>query len=150
MVAAEPWPGMVHGYRGRRRGLEGGDEWKHRKPVYLPRDGLLCKPDPAPADDFLFWGSKKSKPVNCLDCLVALWYFSSLGVRNIQFVLFLRARCGSGAKLKSSQRCKTPAKLHSSFITWGNEPYTITITGGMGHKGRAAARPRTLRGAWID
>ncbi len=25
----------------------------------LPRERLLSKPDPGPADDFLFWGSKK-------------------------------------------------------------------------------------------
>ena len=42
-----------------------GDEWNDRKPVYLPRERLLCKPDPAPADDFLFWGSEESKPVDC-------------------------------------------------------------------------------------
>ena len=68
---------MVHGYRGRRRGLEGGDEWdewKHRKPFYLPRERLLCKPGPAPADDFLFWGSKGQK-VNLLNCLDAWWNF---------------------------------------------------------------------------
>ena len=59
-----------------------GDEWKHRKPFYLPRERLLYKPDPAPADDFLFWGSKKSKPVKCL---VALWNFLRLVDTNCSF-----------------------------------------------------------------
>lgn len=101
------------GYRGRTEGAGSLDEWNHRKPVCLPRDRLLGKPDPAPADDFLFRGSRK---VNLLltvytYCLLAfrqtftmalqrinrynLYYFSERGlaaVPNPKFITSQRPR----------------------------------------------------------
>ena len=88
------------GCRGRTEGAGSLDEWNHRKPVRFPRDRLLGKPDPAPADDFLFRGSRK---VNLL--LTVYWPSVKPSrwlntCKPVQSVLFLREGGGSGAKPK--------------------------------------------------
>ena len=139
MVAAEPWRGMGTEEDG---GGWKGDEWNPRKPIYLPRERLLSKPDPAPADDFLFWGSKK------VNLLIVWWrgrpFCVGLDTKCSFSPRGVRQRCQS----QSPQRRSTPASLHI-FESFLHGTIAIAITGGMGHKGRAAARPRTLRGAWI-
>lgn len=149
MVAAEPWSGMVHGYRGRRRGLERGTNGMIGSQSTFPeRDYSASLTRPLLMISF-FGGPRK------VNLLTVQWRCRIPSVGLIQGVFyFLREGCGSGPKLKVRNVLRPQHNYIHVFIFefchMKDEPYTIAITGGMGHKGRAAARPRTLRGAWID
>ena len=134
------------------RGLEEGTNGSNGSQSTFPETDYSASLARSPADDFLFWGSEESKPINCLDFLVASWCFSSLGVE--VYILFFFSERGAAAVPNSNvrnvvrpQQDYTRDLIFKFYHMGGDERYTITTTGGMGQKGRAAARPRTLRGA---